>query len=346
MVRRVAMDIARETQTMVLQEDLVSVALDTSDVYESRVRAALCVANIGDESSKLKLKPLVVSDAGNGPDDELKACGLMALWPERLTASELFSALTPKKDRDLSGFYDQFMRSDVFAGIAKEDCLLSLEWAAKMCDENIGEWRPEGEMVAVVMLKALDHSDVAGVIERLAALIRKRQDLEGRWGTEEQRKAFGQRLATDESVRRKLFVALLELYGPARSPTLHWDGFVTEIDLPWLLQLFDDQNLPVTILAAVAHLVHVLVYPQNVDGFDLVLASARRHPVLYDELARSVREIEIGSPQAIELKRRHDEYSARYERAPVLLDPPPATRILQGLDQSEAGEPEAFRGIA
>jgi hypothetical protein len=52
-----------------------------------------------------------MEQAGSDPDDELKGCGLLATWPDHITAEELFAVLTPRKRDDYSGSYSSFLSS-------------------------------------------------------------------------------------------------------------------------------------------------------------------------------------------------------------------------------------------
>lgn len=93
--RGVAIDIAEACKLQTLQDDLAAVALDASQPVRLRVSAAFAIAEIGDEATKAKLKPLATGEAGDDPDDELKGAGLRAMWPTHLSAEDLFALLTP-----------------------------------------------------------------------------------------------------------------------------------------------------------------------------------------------------------------------------------------------------------
>ncbi|MBM4257900.1 MAG: hypothetical protein FJ147_18665 [Deltaproteobacteria bacterium] len=70
-VQRVAIDIAEACEVQALQEDLLTVALDPSQVLQIRIEAAGAVSRIGDEATKAKLKPFAVNTSDDDPDDEL-----------------------------------------------------------------------------------------------------------------------------------------------------------------------------------------------------------------------------------------------------------------------------------
>jgi predicted NACHT family NTPase len=127
-VRRVAIDIAEDCELRELQEVLADIALDLSQHLTVRVNAAYAVCKIGDEETKAKLKPLAIGEAGDDPDDELKGCGLKAVWPANMTAEELFAVLKPPKKRSLYGLYKAFIQNDVAQHIKPEDLQFALKW--------------------------------------------------------------------------------------------------------------------------------------------------------------------------------------------------------------------------
>ena len=92
-VRRVAVDIAESCNIQSLNDAFLSVALDTSDNQQIRVQAACAIGRIGDDKTRKKLKPLVLTDDADDHQDELKGSVLRALWPSHITARELFSFL-------------------------------------------------------------------------------------------------------------------------------------------------------------------------------------------------------------------------------------------------------------
>ena len=126
LVRRVAINIAESCKLQTLQDDLLEVALDDSQRLKTRVEAAYAVARIGDETVRAKLKPLAVAVGDNDPQDELKGCALRAIWPNLITAEELFSVLTPPKDKNLSGAYISFLNYDLALSLSKRSICLSL----------------------------------------------------------------------------------------------------------------------------------------------------------------------------------------------------------------------------
>lgn len=78
-VRRVAINIAKACELQTLPGDLVDVALDPTQPVLIRVEATHAIVYIGDDTTKAKLKPLAIGEAGDDPDDQLKGYGLQAI---------------------------------------------------------------------------------------------------------------------------------------------------------------------------------------------------------------------------------------------------------------------------
>ena len=126
-VRRVAISIAEACEVHQLQEDLADIALNPSQSLHIRANAARSVCIIGDDGTKAKLKPLAYGEAGVDPDDELKGYGLRALWPNNITARELFALLIPSKKFSF-GAYHIFLSYEVAKNLKLSDLSIALKW--------------------------------------------------------------------------------------------------------------------------------------------------------------------------------------------------------------------------
>src|SRR5262249_52023401 len=104
-VRRIAIHIAEACTLHVLQDTLADIAFDPSQPLTIRVSAAYAACNYGDENTKAKLKPLAVGTAGEDTNDELKGCGLLAVWPTHMTVEELFAILSSSNESYPIGIY-------------------------------------------------------------------------------------------------------------------------------------------------------------------------------------------------------------------------------------------------
>jgi hypothetical protein len=118
--RSVAIDIAEACNVKSLQEILVEIALDQMEDYNIRVQAASAVLKIADEEFKKGLEPLAKGEAGDDPDDQLRAYGIRCMWPKHWNSIELLKHITvPKKD--FIGAYFWFLKYEVVPQMPSAD---------------------------------------------------------------------------------------------------------------------------------------------------------------------------------------------------------------------------------
>src|SRR5262249_5512585 len=92
--RRVAIGIAEACGFRALRQLLEDVVLDLGEDQQVREQAAAALIRVGDEQTLARLRPCVTGGAGDDPQDELKGFALRALWPDQMTAQEVFASLT------------------------------------------------------------------------------------------------------------------------------------------------------------------------------------------------------------------------------------------------------------
>ena len=92
--RRVAIDIAEACELRQLQDDLAAIALNQGQPMPVRAKAADALSTLGDGEARRKIRPLAFGEAGEDRKKELRGYALRALWPNYMTAEEMFSALT------------------------------------------------------------------------------------------------------------------------------------------------------------------------------------------------------------------------------------------------------------
>jgi hypothetical protein len=74
------------------------VALDVGDNSHVRAGAVSALKHCGDASVPPLIRPLAAGQAGPDPNDDIKGNALDLLWPDDITAAELFPLLTPTAD--------------------------------------------------------------------------------------------------------------------------------------------------------------------------------------------------------------------------------------------------------
>ena len=341
-VRRVAIDIAEANHVVSLQDDLVNVALDAFDFHDVRVQAAYAIGKIGEPAAKARLKPLALHPLPEDPDDELKACGLLATWPQYMTAAELFPGLTLQKKSNVIGLYYRFLRNHVVAHLQPADLPIGLEWAKSHVSEMSAPG-PMCDVVEALILKALDHLDSANVLERLAELVRERLRIEGSINPTHQRGSVSAKLMQGTDQRRKLLKALLEHYNSDDADFFRLSrvGLIAAGDLSWLVRELDDSCSPAT-QKKLSKLIAWSINGNDVEDFDAVLAAAHRNKYLGIELEWLLTPVELGSPRAAEMKEWYSQSQAHQSGDETILTPPPSVRIANRLNEFESGDADAF----
>lgn len=118
-LRRFALDLAEACGTKDLQQDIADVALDPEEDYHIRTQAAHAVWKIADAYVKKRLEPLAKGQAGDDPNDDLRACGLRCMWPDNWNILELLKNITPPKKESYFGGYWLFLTSEAIPYFAK-----------------------------------------------------------------------------------------------------------------------------------------------------------------------------------------------------------------------------------
>ena len=95
-LRRFVLQLLECLDTNEIDDVLVRLALDNEEDQVLRQSAARLLGNIGSVEAKLRLKPYIYGSEDDTEDD-LKGYALQALWPNHITADELFEALSPPK---------------------------------------------------------------------------------------------------------------------------------------------------------------------------------------------------------------------------------------------------------
>ena len=341
-VRRVAINIAEACTVQSLQSKLAQISLDQSEVHEIRSAAAFAVLQIGDGSAKKALRPLALGACGLDQDDDLKGCGLAASWPDFLSATELFEALTPEKQPHRYGMYSSFLRRDLAKQLNEPDLPVALKWAA----ERSGLLDPLNPLTAIadkIAAKALDHIDNVAVGHALAEVLSvwTGQAFHTRWPQESKLRT---KLVDNPDARRRLLVNVLPLVGGSIDQFwyLYRGSLLVKDDFGWLIsQLFDtsshdDQRTIVGVIAK--------MFDYREPGhLDSVVEACKENQLLASEYNWLLTPVTLNSPQADAMKARWNEMNdLDLQPTRTLLNPPPEQRIATLLQKFEEGDLDAF----
>jgi len=338
--RVVAIRIAAACKEYSLQDDLVKIALDQSQPLEVREEAADAISIIGEGKAKERLKPLAVSEVGDDPDDEMKACALMALWPDYISAKELFSIITPPKRENYVGTYQRFL-SNVTGHIKSQDILNALEWVETkgILSDSMSSF---AYLSDEIMLKAWNNLDYPGVLNAFANVIISRLNHYGQVMSDYHDSKLRDAHENDENRHRILeaIVPLLPELGETKTYLLfHSDiPLASSKDLYWMIECLQKSDAE-QIQCYWAELIDHAFDRSDTKQLDSILVACEKNKILAEQFTWLIEPIELASPKAKKIKERYlerQELLKKINNRP-LLDPPPSERIALLLDECESG---------
>jgi hypothetical protein len=238
--RRLALLIAEKCRLTELQPELLQMALDPADYPHVRAGAVSALKHCGDTSVPARVRPLAAGHGGPDPDDDIKGNALDLLWPDHITAAELFPLLTPTAD-NYFGAYALFQMT-LPDTLKTPDLLPALGWATQFiaqCDP-MGGFRGKSLADAIMFKtwRVFENPELTRpFLEHIAVRLRHHGDL-CRGTDHEAQKAFISGLREDVARRHKFLLALcadalnrIEIYSYGRV------GLLVETDLEWLLSI-------------------------------------------------------------------------------------------------------------
>lgn len=350
LVRRVAIDIAEECQIKELQNDLANIALDQSETLSTRASAASAVSEIGDSQTRVRLKPLALGEAGEDPESELKGYGLMCVWPEHMTAAELFNTLTDEPN--LYGSYKSFLSRKLIPWLKTEDLPVALDWVRDITKDKGAFDFDRKAVSAEILLRAWEALDDERVLNSFVQVviekIRRYDELLEDYNAKDTLLAMRQ----DTRKRRSL---LLRIF-PLLSKRTDWFGLGHSIvlrlgneDVSWLV----DELLTTTNILTRDILISILkdfltswhgVAPEVLT---IIQSAIDQSDIVRRELSVFFEPMYIDSPDSKKAREAYEKASAewKYEEAneeDQPLTPPPTERVLGMLEKFERGDLDAW----
>lgn len=344
LVRRVAIQIAAACRLSSLEGDLVKIALDAADSSTTRVQAARAVAGMGSEQTRKKLLPLALGQAGDDPDDELKGHTLRALWPEYMTAEQLFVALSPPKREDFFGAYHWFLDGEDQLKLRPPDLPTGLRWVAQLPTEtNPGfSFQRLADRLVVLGQRFYNFSEVqVPLIEAMMA----RSVATGSSVTDPDRSLESQVLFNDQNRRRLLLsVSIGRFWSDERIRHLiAWSDppMARPEDLPWVIDQLKAEGGP-EVAMLWAWLASQIFQEGLAEHSEIILREAEVSKVLAEVFRRRLGWVDLESEIAEKSRADFARRKQPQERAKRLSSSSSYARqvaqVTQWLDKIEAGD--------
>jgi predicted NACHT family NTPase len=341
--RYVAIEIAEACEVRVLQEHLADVALALEQPYWVRVKAAGGVCRVGDEETKARLKPLALGEAGDDPEDELKGYGLQAVWPNHITAAELFSIFTKPQKNSFGGRYQDFIAKDIGQHLQLADLPVALKWVEKQPPRRELNY-PFGQLSDAILLRAWEHLEATEILNAFAQIAFSRLKEYDEIIGYSHKPSFKQLLAKDDKKRRQLIDEIVSILPESEKEPLWLNSFRSPVilhqDFLWILERLQASNCECN-QQIWAKLIWQKFKRYDPEQVNAVLTASQNSPVLKAEFASLVDPIELGSPIAEQAIAYYleDQKWQKLDKPQSLLEPVPRVRILTLLDKLEAEDP-------
>ena len=247
--RNAAIDIAEVCDVKAVQEYLADVALDPNQPSSLRINAAVAVCQIGDNKTRARLKPLAIIKPQNDVEEELKGCGLRAVWTNHIgsippwqiylfcltmesgsyslikyvcsqvgcydyiTVEDVFNALTQPISNTVGRRYQEFIARELAEYLDISDLPFALRWLKKQVRRR-GLHYPFAQLSDAIMLKAWEHFEQPEVIQefaRVASLRLKNHEKIIDDNNPYKTVSFSQLIKDDDQKRRQLIEEIISI---------------------------------------------------------------------------------------------------------------------------------------
>lgn len=350
-VRRVAIRMAAANSVREVQDAICEVALDADDDCLVREQAARALIKIADEGVKSRLRPLAFGEAGEDPNDELKGHALIALWPDHLTADELFDSLAPPKNPNSFATYAvDFLTGVLLDRMEPAHLPAALRWIRRLPRAERRSLAFE-KTVDSIIWTAYEHLEYPAVMEQFArTALHRLRDHEGIAPADpsnpEQSVIFAEDLKRRRLVRRMLRLTL-ESNESARIEAHRLASVVHPRDVPWLLDLLQGEPEKKT-KDIVALLISRFFTPEDAEQRETVLDFSAGCEDFREAMKRFLEPVYLDSPEA-ERMRQQFAWKQERERSQEVQSGDASCsqeKILNYLEQIESGKTHKFAALS
>lgn len=345
--RRMALGIAERCELKELQTELIQLAVDKTEEPTVRAAAVSALRRCGDTSVPARILALLRSGIGPDPHTEIRGHALDLLWPDHITAGELFSLLTPS-DEHYFGSYAHFL-FELPNTLGTQDLLPALSWATVYIarSNHMGEFREKTLADAILFQawKVFENPDLTDpFLAHIAARLHQHGDLCR--GTDlKAEQAFMERLRDDQSRRRRFILHICRgSLDRIAAYSYRTAGIVTDEDFGWLLEVSPGGASPVVGLneESLRILIALLFNIEDNAQFELLYPALERWELLRAQFAFLIDGVPLDSEDAFQARKRQEQLRELKERArpPAVADLP--GEISRALARAENGEWQAW----
>ena len=300
-VRRAATIIAEECGLRGLQADLLKIALDQTEKPELRARAVAALRTCGDETVPGVVMPLAKGELGPDPNEDIKGNALRIVWPNHISAADLFAILT-RGDDGYFGAYALFLGYELPPSLSKGDLLPALRWATAFIPGTLTTHDYQRKNLAdKILTRAWEFVGEPEFAELFVENILARLALGGglfRGTVRSEHEELAAAIKTD-STRRRAIVLVGIKRGIDRMQAFYLRGaLVLQEDFPWLLALLVESNLSSAETVSVCNLIEVVFDHENAEQFAQLYEVATELKALRQRYAAIFDGVALDSPSS------------------------------------------------
>lgn len=149
-VRRLAITLAHLCGREECEPVLLDLAFDADQPAPIRAEAVWALRGYGSLASRKALTPLALEPIEDDVDDAIKGAALAAVFPDVLSAEQVFAVVAEPRNMRHVGFYLIFLHEDLPEALQRSDLPVALKWAASL--EPSPEWTGALHLLADAVL--------------------------------------------------------------------------------------------------------------------------------------------------------------------------------------------------
>lgn len=343
-VRYEALLVASECQVEEVQNEVLFIAMDSNESIHIRSVAIKALKNLANNEVKSKLKELLTRDDHLDVEDELKGYILRCLWPNMISAKEIFSKLTPRKRTDWMGSYHMFLRYELAQYLKKEDLPYVLNWLAISKDETVTD-NIEEKTIRMTIENIWDEQIFQSFVNLIIVRIKKHRPIVPSSVEVE----FSDLMKKNQELHCNILKAVLTREKTDWSDLVYSKpAIMQEDDISWLLTEISREE-DIEKQQYLARLVSWLVDSRKSDRVVEIYYALKDRTHLQGNFQWLFGIIELGSQQAEEMKEYFDQHQKWEEDAekkiPVIEDSFTQEELIPIIEKINKGELLSWKEI-